>query len=175
MAGYITRNANILLLFLILIAATALVGATVYFQGRFNTINGEYDSKLAQLQNVTTTLQQYQDTLNSAREELQLKGSRETELTAQYTDVKDNLANVTAARNQLITDKANLQISLADTTNQLTTSQNNLALSKATVTTLNTQITSLNNQIKDLDSHISHLDSQVSCLQTAAGAAGASC
>ncbi|MEK6822234.1 MAG: hypothetical protein AABY13_00265, partial [Nanoarchaeota archaeon] len=82
--GYITRNANIILLFLILLSAVALVGATVYFQQRFTVINTEYNAKLAQLKNISTQLEQYQTTLTTAKQELALKGSREEELTGKF-------------------------------------------------------------------------------------------
>jgi len=166
--GYITRNANIILLFIILIAATALVGATVYFQQRFDSINGEYNSKLVQLQNVSSQLEQYQGILTKAREELVLKGSREEELTTKFTDVKSEKETLAEQNDQLLADKQSLQLNLGQTTSKLTLAQNTITVRDAT-------IVGLNSDIKTLKSKVTHLENTIDCLQSTVDASEGDC
>ena len=70
--SYITRNANLVLLFLVVLIAASLVGATVFFQARFKNINNEYDLKLEELNNVTAQVELYRDVVNRAQIELEL-------------------------------------------------------------------------------------------------------
>ncbi len=66
--GFITKNANLILLLLIMLSATALVGATVFFQVNFERINTEYNQKLQQLQAVSKELETQQALLGKVRE-----------------------------------------------------------------------------------------------------------
>src|ERR1041385_971472 len=92
--SFINENANLVLLFLILLTATTLVGATVFFQNRFDKINSEYAQKVADLQTVSNQLDQQKAQLDNISSELSVKSQREQALGAQYTQV-------TATRDQL--------------------------------------------------------------------------
>ena len=76
--GFITKNANILLLFLILLSSVALVLATVFFQSNFDKINTEYNEKMAKLEEVSKKLKEYTT-------ELTIKEEREKEMTEHYS------------------------------------------------------------------------------------------
>jgi len=175
MASYITRNANILLLFLILLAATALVGATVYFQERFGSINTEYDAKLAQLDNVSATLEEYQEILSAAREELALKGSREDELTSKFTSVKTEKEEIETQRDTLKSDKKTLEAQLAIKTNEVNTLNNELGLKDATIISLKDDIDDLEDDIVKLDDDVDDLQDEVDCLESTPDAGEGSC
>ncbi len=173
--GYITRNANVILLFMILIAATALVGATIYFQSRFSAINEEYNSKLVQLRNVSGQLEQYQGVLSTAKEELALKGSREEDLTNKYTTVKGEKDALTAERDKLLSDKALLETNLASRTAELTTAKNQVLTDQATINSLRTDISTLQAENTRLSNKINDYKDTIDCLESTADAQEASC
>lgn len=173
--GYITRNANVILLFMILIAATALVGATIYFQSRFTAINDEYNDKLAQLRNVSTQLEQYQGVLSTAKEELALKGTREQDLTSKYTTVKGEKEALAAERDGLLTDKASLQTALESRTTELTSAKNQVLNDQSIINGLRSDISTLQAQNANLRDDVEDLEDQVDCLEDTPDAQEASC
>jgi chromosome segregation ATPase len=173
--GHITRNANVILLFMILIAATALVGATIYFQSRFTAINDEYNDKLTQLRNVSVQLEQYQDVLSTAKEELTLKGTREEDLTNKYTTIKGEKDTLTSERNKLLSDKTSLEIALASRTTELTTTKNQVLNDQAVINGLRTDIGTLQTQNANLKNTIDDLKDEVDCLEDTPDAQEASC
>lgn len=159
--SYITRNANLLLLFLIFVIASSLVGATVYFQDRFNDINEEYDAKLAELNNVTAQVESYRDVLQKAQVELELKENREEQFTEKYTQAK-------AQTDELSATKSQLEQELADATQQLSTKN-------AQITDLNSQVSALNSQLNTQKALVSALEDDkedleeaVDCLESTA-------
>jgi hypothetical protein len=74
--SYITRNANLILLLLIIVSAAALVGATVYFQLNFNRINGAYTLKMEQLDKITDELEAKQFALKKIQDDLAIKSQK---------------------------------------------------------------------------------------------------
>lgn len=173
--GYITRNANVLLLFLILLSAAGLVGATVYFQARFSAINNEYNSKVTQLENISTQLEQYQGILASTKEELAVKGSREEDLTSKFLDVKGEKESIEAERDRLASDKRTLEVSLADKTAKLTTAQNQVAERDASIATLTSEVNELRGDIILLEEQVDNLDEERDCLKATPDASEGSC
>src|SRR3970040_1597200 len=107
--GFITKNANIILLFLIFVSATALVGATVFFQMNFERINTEYNQKIQQLQVVSNELQTQQALLNKIKSELSLKAAREEELGERFTEVKETKEQLETTKAQLERSKEQLE------------------------------------------------------------------
>ncbi|MBS3125670.1 hypothetical protein J4211_05490 [Candidatus Woesearchaeota archaeon] len=88
--SFINKNANLILLFLIIISAVTLVGATVFFQFKFEEINTEYNQKLQQLHTVSAELDKKQAALDKIQSDLNVKNEREQALGAQYSEVKQN-------------------------------------------------------------------------------------
>ncbi len=173
--SYITRNANIILLFLILLAATGMVGATAYFQTRFDNINDEYTAKLEQLENVSRQVQVYQGLLTSTKEELQLKGSREDELTDKFTTLKDEADTLSDEREGLIQDKRTLETALSEKSRQLVTAQTNLLQKEARVTELTSELFSCDERVDDLEDEVDDLDDMVDCLESTPDPAESGC
>jgi chromosome segregation ATPase len=158
MTSYITRNANLLLLLLIFLIASSLVGATIYFQDRFTNINKQYNDKLAELNNLTVQAKNYQDVLQKAQIELDLKQNREDQFTEKYTEAK-------ATSDALAKEKTDLNAQLTDATGQL-------ASKNSQITSLSNQVSSLNSQVASLGSDNSKLrgdiivyKDRISCLQ----------
>jgi uncharacterized protein (DUF3084 family) len=145
--AYITKNANLVLLLLIVLIAGSLVGATVYFQHRFGNINAEYDQKLAELNNLTAQVENYQQVLEKAQIELELKQSREEEFTDKFTTEKDRAEN--------------LEDELAETLGLLT-------VKSAEVEKLTVDVNNLQVQVSSKDDKINDLEEKVDCLEDTA-------
>jgi chromosome segregation ATPase len=171
--AYITRNANIVLLFLILISAGALVAATVFFQENFDRINTAYNSKLTQLNQVTDDLKEKQAALDTIKNELTLKAAREEQFSQQYSTVKTEKTQLEGEKKQLTQVKESLENELESTENQLVATKNSLEATKGENERLKTDLASaqasvvvLNKKIDDYKDDLSALSTKVSCLQT---------
>ncbi len=170
--AYITRNANIVLLFLILISASALVAATVFFQENFDRINTAYSSKLTQLNQVSDDLKEKQSALDQIKTELTLKAAREEEFTSQYTTVKTEKTQLEGEKKQLTQVKQSLEQELESTESELQTAKNALEAAKGEAERLKTELATsqanvivLDKKIDDYKDEVSLLNTKVSCLQ----------
>jgi chromosome segregation ATPase len=180
---YITRNANIALLLLILISAGALVAATVFFQENFDRINTAYSSKLSQLNQVTKDLEEKQAALDTIKSELTLKAAREEEFTSQYTTVKTEKVQLEGEKKQLTQVKQSLENELTSTENQLATVRNqvevlsgenvrltaDLSTAQTTITSQHNQMDTLSAQKDALIAQKNALETKVACLQATPG------
>jgi len=101
MGNFINKNANLLLLLLIVISAVGLVGATVYFQSNFERINAQYSEKLTQLNKVNAELNTQTELLNKLKSEYELKQVREQEIGDKYTEVKSENLDLSAQKDAL--------------------------------------------------------------------------
>ena len=145
--GFINKNANIILLFLILLSATALVGATVFFQVNFDRINTEYQQKLSQLQSVSTELEAQQILLDKIKQELSLKSEREEVLGEKFTEVKETAQTLEGQKKQLEQTKEQLETELEDTEMVLRDTQSELNSKKDEVETLTSDKAKLATQL----------------------------
>jgi len=142
--GFITKNANLLLLMLIVLAALGLVGATVYFQNNFSRINAEYNSKLSELKKISKDLDDQKNLLDQVSAELQLKTAREAEIGGKYTEkVAENV--------ELTGEKKTLE-------GQVTTLGNNLQTAKATNLRLESENYNLQSQMNSMQGEINRLE-----------------
>lgn len=94
--AFITHNANVMLLVLILISSVGLVGATIYFQDRFAEINTRFGEKKAELDGIQRNLTEKQQYLDRLVAQVALKESREQELTGKFVDRDTKLQQTTA-------------------------------------------------------------------------------
>ncbi|MBS3175784.1 hypothetical protein J4457_00955 [Candidatus Woesearchaeota archaeon] len=141
--GYINQNANLVLLFLLVLSVTVLVGATVYYQGNFSSINEEYNHKLESLQKLEKELTQKSSVLNKTREELVLKSERESEFTEQFTEIRSQKEVLEGERSKLTSEKESLEGQLDAAQEGLRESQAELTHEKrrvAELQTLNAQL-----------------------------------
>jgi len=106
--AFITKNANLLLLFLIVVSATTLVAATVYFQSNFERINLLYNDKLAKLNQVSKDLEDKQAALARIENELTLKSARETDISQKYTEIRDTTDSLKKSNEDLKQENRNL-------------------------------------------------------------------
>ncbi|MBI4450779.1 hypothetical protein HY642_02275 [Candidatus Woesearchaeota archaeon] len=187
--SYITRNANLLLLFLVVLAATFMVGATVYYQQNFDNLNAQYSVKLSQLNNVSKELEQYQATLNKIKADLQLRLAREEEFTEKYTEVRGTKESLEQDKSRLLKDKADLDTSLKDTkeklglrvqelnsaNSQIETLKGSIAGLESTVSSKSTEISSLKSKVNNLEDDVDDLEDEVSCLRSKADGEEGTC
>ncbi len=145
--GFITKNANVILLFLILLSAASLVGATVFFQVNFERINTEYNQKLQQLQSVSKELETQQALLNKIKGELTVKVAREEELGEKFTEVKETKEQLETQKVQLERSKEQLENELESTEGILRSTQTELDAKKDVITTLTGENTKLSQKL----------------------------
>ena len=158
---YITKNANLLLLFLIVLIASTLVGATVFFQSRFTKVNDQYTTKLAELENVTKQVEDYRGVLQKTQVELELKQNREDQFTEKYTAAK-----ATTDQLQKTTDELQTQVVKLTTDLQTKSEQ---------VSSLNVQIADVSSQLTKEKVKVKDRDDTIDCLQSTDDADEGSC
>lgn len=171
--AYITRNTNLVLLFLILISAGGLVAATVFFQENFDRLNQAYDSKLQQLEQVTKDLQEKQAALQKIQNDLALKSAREEEFTQQYTSIREQKTMLEGEKEKLTKTAKTLEEKLESTRSELASTQNSLEAAKgenerlkADLAEAQADIIVLKRKIDTYEEAIENKDDKISCLQT---------
>lgn len=145
--GFITKNANMILLFLIMLSAASLVGATVFFQMNFEKINTEYNQKVQQLQVISKDLQTQQALLDKIKAELTVKTEREEQLGERFTEVKTTKEQLEGQKAALETSKEQLEGELENTETALRSTQSELEAKKDLVTTLTAENDKLDSQL----------------------------
>ncbi|PIN74439.1 hypothetical protein COV18_07345 [Candidatus Woesearchaeota archaeon CG10_big_fil_rev_8_21_14_0_10_37_12] len=143
--SFITKNANIVLLFLIVLSAVALVGATVFFQMNFEDINKEYDTKLEQLRKVSEELEQQRTLLGQTKSELSVKAEREEELGERFTEVRSTNEQLSQDKERLESSKQSLENELDNTESLLRSAQSEIEAKRDTINVL----TQENDDLKD--------------------------
>lgn len=78
--GYINHNINSGLLFLVLMTATMLVTATVFFQAKYDQLVGEYNHQASSMNDLAGELQLHQSALTEVNSALRLAHDREAAL-----------------------------------------------------------------------------------------------
>lgn len=163
--GFITKNANMILLFLILLSSASLVGATIFFQMNFEKINTEYQQKLQQLQTVSKDLQAQQALLDKIKGELSVKVERETQLGEKFTEVKETKEELEGQKAQLERSKEQLETELDTTESTLRSTQTELEAKKDAVKTLTLENDRLQTEINVCeDQSDDYKDERDSCL-----------
>ncbi len=163
--GFITKNANTILLFLIILSAASLVGATVFFQMNFEKINTEYNQKIQQLQVVSKDLETQQALLSKIKSELSLKAEREEELGEKFTEVRETKEQLETQKVQLETSKEQLESELEDTEGLLRSTQTEVEAKKDVIKTLTGENNKLTTELDVCeDKREDYKDERDSCL-----------
>ena len=145
--GFITKNANMILLFLIMLSAASLVGATVFFQMNFEKINTEYNQKVQQLQVISKDLQTKQALLDKIKSELTVKTEREEQLGEKFTEVKTTKEQLETQKVALERSKEQLTAELETTDATLRSTQSELEAKKDVIATLTGENDKLSSQL----------------------------
>lgn len=78
--AFIRHNVNMYLLFLVLFAATSLVGSAVFFQQKFDGMVAAYDGQIDRMNGLASELSLKQAALVDAEQDLKLRQAREEKL-----------------------------------------------------------------------------------------------
>ena len=159
------RNVNLGLLVLIVASLILFTGFAVYYQTTFKEITLEYNTKLTELQKVTSELGLQKQALNETYE-LKVKAERDrSALDSQYRDVSDeNL--------QLERDNTNLIVDLTQTKSNLAATQVDLENKKVILAQTQSSLASANSKISSLKSREDSLEDDVDRICTKLIAAG---
>ena len=167
---------NIVSVLLIVISVGALAAATLFFrekascQDSLNSINTAYDSKMIQLNQVTSNLEEKQAALEQIKSELtQANIGLENVQVNASTSLQTTKTQLEALKGEYEMVKTEL-----DKSKQSISSLNkNITVLSKNITVLNNQLvncitgkTVLNKKIDDYKDSIDALQSKISCLQT---------
>jgi len=152
--AFMKRNVNLGLLVLIVASLVLFTGFAVYYQTTFKEITLEYNTKLTELQKVTSELGLQKKALNETYE-LKVKAERDrSALDSQYRDISDeNL--------QLERDNTNLLVDLTQTKSNLAATNIDLENKKAVLAQTQSDLASANSKISSLKSREDSLEDDV--------------
>lgn len=145
--AFITKNANMILLFLIVLSSTSLVAATVFFQSNFDRINEEYNQKLNELNRISKDLEAKQVLLNKLESEISVKEQREEKLGEQFSEVK-------STAEQLATQKKQLELTAEQLEEELENTELLLRDTRSELETKKTQVAALTAENAQLDTKL---------------------
>lgn len=163
--SFITKNANTVLLFLLVISSLALIGATIFFQLNFERINTEYNYKVQQLRQVNTDLQTQQELLEKIKGELSVRTAREEEFTEKYTEVRTTKEQLETQKLSLEEQKNQLQQDLQETATELTSVTSELESARDRIDNLEAEILELEDDNEILKRAKDDLEDQLSACQ----------
>ncbi|HLC98816.1 MAG TPA: hypothetical protein VJC00_02310 [Candidatus Nanoarchaeia archaeon] len=152
--AYIKKNVNLFLLFVIVLIVVALAGLTSYYHSTYQNLSTSYDVKLSEITNLLDDLNEQRSRLNQTTYELNIKEERESELSGQYLDIREDYDKVRDDLDKTKSDLKDTQDSLAATELSLISSQNQISALTATVGELQSQINSLEDDKADLYNQI---------------------
>lgn len=133
---FITKDANVNVLFFVLVVLAIFLGATIFYQYLFKDLNGRYNAKLAELNNVTSELEGKKSQLGQTTQALVVKEKREEDLKQQYELVKSDKETLEKLKKQLEADVASLK--------------RDIELKNQEITSLKVKVDQLEEQIDEL-------------------------
>ena len=165
--AFMKRNVNLGLLVLIVASLMLFTGFAVYYQTTFKDITLEYNTKLEELQKVTSELGLQKQALNETYE-LKVKAERDrSALDTQYRDISDeNL--------QFQRDNTNLRVEVTQTKSELGATKTDLENKKVILAQTQSDLASANSQVSSLKSRRDSLEDDVDRICTKLIAAGGS-
>jgi len=95
------KDVNFVFFILIIATVVSFAGFTAYYQVSFRNINAEYDTKLAELNKVTTDLLDKKALLLQTSSELDTTKKGREELGQQYNEIKDERDDLQSERDTL--------------------------------------------------------------------------
>ncbi len=159
--AYMKRNVNFGFFLLLVAVLISLAGLSLYYQATFKDLYMDYQMRIEDLKNVSSTLGTEKAKLEQTSQQLTIKEEREKELSTQYTELRTE-------KEKLEDDKAKLQTQLTAKTNELKlkkaelfTVQAELGTTKTSLTAAQTTISGLRVDIAGLNEDIVDLNAQL--------------
>ncbi len=125
------KDVNFVFFILIIATVVSFAGFTAYYQVSFRNINEEYNTKLAELNQVTTDLLEKKAVLLQTSVELNTTKQGREELGEKYDVLKDERDVLQVERDTLSENLAQTRSQLASTRSQLDTATGLLAAAQA--------------------------------------------
>ena len=125
------KDVNFVFFILIIATVVSFAGFTAYYQVSFRNINEEYNTKLAELNQVTKDLFEKKAVLLETSQELDTTKQGREELGEKYGVLKDERDYLQVERDTLTENLALTKSQLASTQSQLETTKGLLSASKA--------------------------------------------
>lgn len=131
--SYITKNANLILLFFVVLAITFLVGATVFYESNLARINTKYNEKVDLLKATELELQTRLKQLEQSTQALSLKTEREATFTEKYSNVKEEKDTLEGVKADLEKSKASLESEVESRAREIQSLKGQVAISEAEI------------------------------------------
>ncbi len=163
--SFINRNANLILLLLIVGSAVALVGLTVFFQRNFTDVNLRYNEKLSALKNISDTLEKQQSLVIQAKQELDLLRARDVDFSQKFTSVKETKESLEDERQKLLLDKADLTLKLAKADTDITKLSDEAKKYSLMYRNLQVDYDKLESDNQDLRNKVNKLEKEITVLK----------
>ncbi len=110
------QNINFMLLTLIVLSVVTLLGSTIYYQGVVETLTVKYTNASGQIDYLNNILTERSESLSGIQDQLLLKNKRESQLSTEYTTIKEE-------KETLVEEKEDLQSQIESKTKQVTEAQ----------------------------------------------------
>lgn len=162
--GYMKRNVNLGLLFLIVATLIAFAGFATYYQTTFFNLSTSYEDKVGKIDTLVETLSAEKTKLNQTSYQLQVKAEREKDLSSKYDSLRDVKEQLELDKALLQTELTNTKSDLSSTKAELSATQSSLAVAENTIADRDATIASRDSEISSLNSQVSSLCSQVQSL-----------
>ena len=153
------RDVNFIFFILIIITVVSFAGFTTYYEASFRNISNEYDTKIAELTDVTQDLLEKKTILTETNQELDKTKEQVLGREKLYDDLRDERDDIFAERDAL---KENLFQTKAELSQKI-----------AQVSDLSAQVVTLDNKVDDLQEEVEEWkDKRNECEDVAEGLGG---
>ncbi|MFH1849913.1 MAG: hypothetical protein ABH879_07075 [archaeon] len=180
--GFINKNVNLVLLFLVFFVVAGMIGVSTYYQNTYLNLSKDYVTRITQLNKVSYDLALHKSKLNETLSQYRIKDEREKDLSTKYTDLRGlhehtvdvlNFTNRTllSTRSELSATRLELNsksLELESTKVLLSATRSNLESEQARVRSLEdekevmeTRLESMQDEINDREDEIEDLEDQL--------------
>ena len=160
--GYMKKNVNYFLLFLIILLIASFVVFTIYYKSTYQGLSKTFFGLKSTYETTAEELSLRRAQLNATLREFETKSAREESLSGKYADIRDVNAQLTG-------DLATTRKELADAKTELANTKSELESKKAQLITLQDEVSSLKSTIDNLKEDV---DSICESLHTLGGSNG---
>ncbi len=87
--GYVKRDVNFKVLFLIVLCVAAIIGVTIYYRMSFGKLNQDYNEKVQEINTLKAELSDLESELNKTASKLEFKEKVEEDLSTQYSSLEE--------------------------------------------------------------------------------------
>lgn len=154
--AFINKNANLILLFLIVVSVAFLVGATVFYQSAMQRVNDRYNDKVLRLRDIEKELDAKVKLLEKVKRDLELKAAREESFSQKFSDIRSQNEGLEKDKLSLESAKSSLEKQLSDIQTQISSLQADLSYERAKIAQLQGDIADLKHEIDDAEEDIEY-------------------